>query len=106
AALHHHRPDADETVRLRAGPDAQHLPGVDGGQDVVGEAAVGGHESASSSTSRSSSPSSSSTWSTPGGPLRFRWTRKRSTSIAWAALVAVATELLESPGRVPATCGQ
>src|SRR5438132_115850 len=42
-ALDHHRPDADETVRLRARADAQDMAGADGVHDVLRETSLPFH---------------------------------------------------------------
>src|SRR5205823_8522882 len=41
ATVHHHGPDTDEAVRLVAGPNAQHLLVVHGGEGFARETALG-----------------------------------------------------------------
>ena len=43
AAFHHHGPDADETVRLRSGPDTENLAIADRGQNIFCEALLRFH---------------------------------------------------------------
>src|SRR2546422_2402700 len=43
ATVHHHGPDTDQAVRLGAGPDAEHLLAVDGGEGFARETVLGAH---------------------------------------------------------------